>query len=125
MENNISQYFQLIRLILFWVFIFGILLGIKNSKRRLKSLLLSAILMPFIYSFSMGHISPFYENIGMAGKLIMIILLPLILVFIIARLLGKGVGDAVIGNFVFSVIKFILLLPFRVLLFPFRIIRRR
>ncbi len=125
MMESISQFLLSVKLIIFFILIFGILVGIKGAKKKLMFVLISLTFFPILGKVVFGILKDVYMGMDENIKLLVLFLFPLILIFILLRIFGKGISEAVIGHFVYAIIRNILLFPFRLLSLPFRLLRRR
>lgn len=123
--DSVSQLFLSVKLIIFFILIFGILIGIKGAKKKLMLVLISLIFFPVLGKVVFGFLKDVYMGMDESIKLFILFLSPLLMIFILLRIFGKGIPETVVGNFVYVIVRNILLLPFKILSLPFRLLRRR
>jgi len=116
---------NLLKPVLLVIFALAIVLGLMSPK-KLPKILAMWILGPLLFAIGIGYFKSFFSQTNSWQQLLIIAVGAFVVIVIGARLIfGKGIYHAVAGEFIYDVLKSVILLPFRILHGIGRIFSRR
>ena len=110
-----SDIFYLLKPLLIIGFAFAITLGLMSPK-RLPKIFAIWIFCPLLFAILLTYLKGIFVNLGLLEKIIFIGVLGVIALVVITRLfLGKHAFEGLATHFIYDILKFIILLPFKIL----------
>ena len=121
----ISQLSNSYKVVLFLILAGGMIVGLKTGK-RIWPLVLSIIFAPIITSIGYNFLKGSFSSTASDTQLIIgIVAVIAIVAYVLRALFGKQVSQDIAASAIYDLLKFLFLLPFRILMLPFKLFSRR
>ena len=110
-----SDFLNLIKPLLLIGFAIAILFGLMSPK-KLPKIFAMWIFGPILFAIVVSSFKGVFSSVGYFEKFLMLLIAGFIIMFIISRIIPRNsISEGVASNFIYDVLKFIVLLPLKMI----------
>lgn len=110
-----SEFTNLIKPLLLIVFAIAIMLGLMSPK-KLPKIFAMWIFGPIVFAVVLSNFKGIFSSVGYLEKFLILLILGFIIMFLISRMVPLNrISEGVTSNFIYDVLKFIVLLPVKII----------
>ena len=110
-----SEFSNLFKPIMLIGFSIAIMLGLMSPK-KLSKIFAMWVFGPILFAIILSNFKGIFSSVGYLEKFLMLLIAGLIIMFIISRIVPRNaIFEGVASNFVYDVLKFIALLPVKII----------